>query len=37
MDFTSGEVYLVGNEIGLSTHFINNVCEPIAKVLACAL
>jgi hypothetical protein len=34
VDFTGGEVYLVGNEIGLSARFINNVCEPVAKVLA---
>jgi hypothetical protein len=34
VDFTDGEVYLVGNEIGLSARFINNVCEPVAKVLA---
>lgn len=27
------EVYLVGNEIGLSGRFVNNVCQPVAKVL----
>lgn len=34
VDFAGGEVYLVGNEIGLSGRFINNVCVPVAKVLA---
>lgn len=34
VDFTDGEVYLVGNGIGLSARFINNVCEPVAKVLS---
>lgn len=34
VDFAGGEVYLVGNEIGLSSRFINNVCVPVAKVLA---
>lgn len=34
VDFAGSEVYLVGNEIGLSGRFINNVCVPVAKVLA---
>jgi hypothetical protein len=34
VDFAGGEVYLVGNEIGLSGRFINNVCVPVATVLA---
>ncbi|OOQ81584.1 hypothetical protein PEBR_42356 [Penicillium brasilianum] len=34
VDFAGGEVYLVGNEIGLSSRFINNVCVPVAKILA---
>lgn len=34
VDFAGGEVYLVGNQIGLSGRFINNVCVPVAKVLA---
>lgn len=34
VDFAGGEVYLVGNETGLSGRFINNVCVPVAKVLA---
>jgi hypothetical protein len=29
----SPSVYLVGNEIGLSGRFVNNVCEPVAKIL----
>lgn len=33
IDSPSGEVYLVGNEIGLSGRFVNNVCEPVAKIL----
>ncbi|OQE12921.1 hypothetical protein PENFLA_c059G01299 [Penicillium flavigenum] len=33
IDSPSGEVYLVGNDIGLSSRFVNNVCEPVAKVL----
>ncbi|KUM66252.1 hypothetical protein ACN42_g862 [Penicillium freii] len=27
------EVYLVGNEIGLSGRFVNNVCDPVARIL----
>lgn len=34
MDFAGGEVYLVGNELGLSGRFVNNVCVPVAKVLS---
>ncbi|KAJ5675023.1 uncharacterized protein N7477_004957 [Penicillium maclennaniae] len=34
VEFAGSEVYLVGNEIGLSGRFINNVCVPVAKVLA---
>ncbi|CAG8902924.1 unnamed protein product [Penicillium egyptiacum] len=33
IDSPSGDVYLVGNEIGLSGRFVNNVCEPVAKIL----
>lgn len=33
IDSPSGEVYLVGNAIGLSGRFVNNVCEPVAKIL----
>lgn len=34
VDFAGGEVYLVGDEIGLSGRFINNVCVPVAKAVA---
>jgi hypothetical protein len=34
VDFADSEVYLVGNQIGLSGRFINNVCVPVGKVLA---
>ncbi|KAJ5182669.1 hypothetical protein N7492_000285 [Penicillium capsulatum] len=34
IDSPGGEVYLVGNEIDLSGQFVNNVCDPVAKVLA---
>ena len=34
VDSPGGETYLVGNEIGLSGRFINNVCNPVAKILS---
>lgn len=33
IDSPSGEVYLVGNEIGLAGRFVNNVCDPVARIL----
>lgn len=29
-----GEFYLVGNETGLTGRFVNNICDPVAKVLS---
>lgn len=34
VDSPGGEIYLVGNEIGLSGRFVNNVCNPVAKILS---
>lgn len=32
-DFAGDEIYLVGNETGLSGRFVNNVCIPVARIL----
>ena len=34
VDSPGSEIYLVGNEIGLSGRFVNNVCNPVAKILS---
>lgn len=33
-DSADGEFYLVGNEIGLTGRFVNNPCDPVAKILS---